>query len=75
MEQKKLDRINTLAKLSKERALTEQELEEQKLLREEYIIGYRNSLRSHLDSIVLVDKDGKREPLKERVKNNPEDKK
>ena len=45
MEKEKIDRINELARLSKERALTEDELREQKALREEYIKFFRASLR------------------------------
>lgn len=64
-----LNRINELAKLSKERELTPNELAEQKKLREEYIAGYRASLKGHLDNMVIVNKDGSREKVKDRVKN------
>ena len=45
MEKIKVDRINELARLSKERELTSEEREEQKLLREEYIAEVRRTLR------------------------------
>ena len=45
MDKKKIDRINELARLSKTRPLSESELSEQKLLREEYIKFFRASLR------------------------------
>ena len=45
MEKIKVDRINELARLSKERELTPQEREEQRLLREEYIAEVRRTLR------------------------------
>ena len=45
MEKIKVDRINELARLSKERPLTEEEKNEQKLLREEYIEEVRKTLR------------------------------
>ena len=55
MEQKKIDRINELARKSKAEGLTEAEQMEQKLLRAEYIEAYRQSLRSQLDAIVVKD--------------------
>ena len=45
MEKTKIDRINELARLSRERELTEQEREEQRLLREEYLAEVRKTLR------------------------------
>ena len=50
MEKEKIDRINELGRLSKERALTEEELSEQKRLREEYIAYFRSSLRGNTAS-------------------------
>ena len=48
MEKTKIDRINELGRLSKERELTPEEKEEQKLLREEYLKFFRASLREKL---------------------------
>ena len=45
MEKVKVDRINELARISKQRALTELEAAEQKALREEYIAEVRRTLR------------------------------
>jgi len=47
MEKKKVDRINELARLSKTRALTEQEAAEQKALREEYLKEFRAALKGN----------------------------
>ena len=44
-DQKKLDRINFLAKKNKEEGLTKQELEEREVLRKEYLENFR----AHLD--------------------------
>ncbi len=63
MEQSKIDRINELAHLSKERALTDAELEEQKKLRAEYIESYRRNLRGILDNTVIQYPDGTRKPV------------
>ena len=56
MDQKKLDRINELARKSKVEALTEEEKLEQKALREEYLAAIRRNFRQTLDSIEIVDK-------------------
>lgn len=58
MEQAKIDRINELAKKKKAEGLTEEELREQAALREEYIEGYRRSVRAHVEGIKIVDEDG-----------------
>lgn len=58
MEQAKIDRINELARKKKAEGLTEEELQEQAVLREEYIEGYRRSVRAHIEGIKVVDVDG-----------------
>ena len=45
MEKKKIDRINELGRLSKERELTEAEKNEQKELRDEYLKEVRTALK------------------------------
>lgn len=59
MEDKLIARINELAKKSREYPLSDDELAEQKTLREQYISGFRNSMISTLESISIVDKNGK----------------
>ena len=54
----KLNRINELARKAKAEGLTDAEREEQAKLRQEYIALVRMNLRSQLDSIDLVEKDG-----------------
>ncbi len=67
MEQKKIDRINELARKAKQPGgLTPAELEERDALRREYIQGFRTSLQAQLDNTVLVEPDGTRRPLKPR---------
>jgi len=56
MEKSKIDRINFLAKKSKEEGLSEGELAEQKALREEYLSAVRRNFRQTLESIEIVDK-------------------
>ena len=45
MEKIKIDRINELSSISKTRPLTDEEKEEQKKLREEYLAEVRKALR------------------------------
>ena len=58
MDQKKIDRINELAKKKKAEGLTPEEKVEQAKLREEYIEGYRRSVRHHIEGIKIVDEEG-----------------
>ena len=64
MEKEKLNRINELAKLSKERTLNEDEKAEQAALRQEYINEIRLSFGAMLDNTVIQDPDGSRNSLK-----------
>ena len=45
MDKAKIDRINELGRIAKQRELTEAEMEERKILREEYIAYVRSQLR------------------------------
>lgn len=63
MEQEKIDRINALAKKSKTVGLTAEEAQEQKMLRAEYIAGFRASLTGILDNTVIERPDRTREHL------------
>ena len=45
MEQSKIDRINELGRIAKERELTEEEKAERQQLRDEYIAWVRRQLR------------------------------
>lgn len=58
MEQSKIDRINILARKSRSGELTPEEQAEQRALREEYIKGFRRSLKSQLDNTVVLNPDG-----------------
>ena len=64
MEKKKLNRINELAKKSKEAPLTEEEEAEQAALRQEYINEIRLSFGAMLDNTVIQYPDGTRKSLK-----------
>ena len=65
MEKEKVDRINELARKAKSgQTLTQEELDEQKKLREEYIADFRRSFRGILDNTVIQYPDGSRKSLK-----------
>lgn len=59
----KIKRINELYHLSQERALTEEEKEEQAALRRAYIESVRANLRGQLENIEIVEADGSRTPV------------
>ena len=50
-----MNRINELARASKERALEEHEKTEQEALRSEYIEKFRENFRAHLERIEVKD--------------------
>ena len=63
MNQKRLDRINELARKQKTIGLTDEEKAEQKKLREEYLVDFRKTLRGQLENISFVEADGTITPL------------
>ncbi len=59
----KIKRINELYHKSQAEGLTDAEKEEQKQLRQDYILAIRGSIRSQLNNIDIVEKDGSITPL------------
>lgn len=55
VSKEKINRINELARISKERELSVLEKEEQQKLRKEYISSFRKSFAKQLENIELVD--------------------
>jgi uncharacterized protein YnzC (UPF0291/DUF896 family) len=55
LDQKKMNRINELARKSKTCELCEDEKLEQRRLREEYLIKFREVFRARLKTIEIVD--------------------
>jgi len=67
MEQKKIDRINELARRVKAgETLTPEELAERDALRREYIGSVKASLAGQLDNTWIVGPDGTKRKLKKR---------
>lgn len=58
MDEKKIERINELARKSKAEGLTDAEKKEQQLLRQEFLAAVRKNLKSQLDSIDMQEADG-----------------
>lgn len=69
MDDKKIKRINELAKKSKAEGLTASEKEEQQLLRQEYLMSVRSNLKNQLNQIDVVNPDGSVVNLGEQYKN------
>lgn len=55
LEEKKMQRINELARKKKSQGLSEKESAEQKSLREEYLKSFRKSFRNQLENIEWTD--------------------
>ena len=66
MDQKKIDRINELARKAKVQELTPEELEERTQLRNEYIAAYKRNLVATLENVRLVDEKGNKSPLRKK---------
>lgn len=66
MDQKKIDRINFLARKSRLEELTPQEKTEQAALRQEYRNSVVRSLTSQLENAYIVEKDGSKHKVTRR---------
>ncbi len=69
MDKKKLDRISELARISKERKLSESELIEQKTLRDEYRKGFVRNLTNQLENTKILNPDGTITNVRDLKKN------
>lgn len=68
MEHKKIERINELTRLSRERELTQDEKVEREALRKEYLDGFRENMKAILDNTYIQRPDGSKEQLKQKKK-------
>ena len=66
MEQVKIDRINELAKLAKQRELTPAEAEERAALRKEFLADFKKNLTDTLDNTYIVDEKGNKVKLEKK---------
>lgn len=56
VSEKDIERINFLARKSKNEGLTASEKEEQQKLRKAYVEAFKANLKSQLDNVEIVDK-------------------
>lgn len=68
MDEKKIERINELARLAKQRELTQEEQTERNALRREYIDSFKASLRGTLDNTVIQYPDGTKKKVQPKNK-------
>ncbi len=59
MEQKKLDRISELTRISRERELRPEEQTERQALRQEYLAEWRTGAQATLNSVYIEDEKGR----------------
>lgn len=69
MNQEKIQRINQLAKLAKERTLTSEEEGERALLRQEYVASVKASLTAQLEQTYFLEADGSHQKLEKKKKD------
>ena len=74
MENSKINRINELAKLAKERDLTAEEITERDALRKEYIAEWRRGAEQVLDNTYVIGPDGVKRKLEKKRDKEPEGK-
>ncbi len=72
MDQKKIDRISELTRISRERELTPEEQQERAILRGEYIEAFKQSLVSSLDNTYIVDEKGNKRKVERKAKKKNE---
>lgn len=70
MTEELLSRINYLAQKSKTEGLTEEEKEEQKNLRMQYIAEFRQGMQNTLDNVYIMDKDGQKKKIQKKDSSN-----
>ena len=66
MKQELIDRINFLAKKSREEGLNQAEKAEQAKLRQEYIAAFRQGFMNTMENVYVVDKDGKEKTIEKK---------
>lgn len=69
MEQKKIDRINELARKQKSVGLNDEEKAEQHVLRREYIESFKLSLTGQLENLYIVEPDGTKRKVTKKDEN------
>lgn len=68
MDEKKVERINELSRLARERELTAEEQAERAQLRAEYVASFKASLTGILDNTVIQYPDGSKKKVEHKEK-------
>ncbi len=66
MTNNKLERINELARIARERELTPEEIAERELLRKEYLAEWRLGAEQVLENTYIVDRNGVKKKLRKK---------
>lgn len=66
MDQEKINRINELTQISRQRELTGKEVAERKKLRTEYLADWRRGAENSLNSVVILNPDGSKHKLRRK---------
>ena len=66
MTKEQIERINELARTSRERALTDEEKAEQAALRRQYIDEFKANVKATLDNTWIQEPDGTKRPLRQK---------
>lgn len=66
MTEELIRRINELAKKSRNEGLSPEEKEEQERLRKEYIKMFRQGVENTMESVYIVDKNGKKKKVEKK---------
>ncbi len=69
MTEEKIKRINELARKQKTEGLTEEEKQEQYILRREYIESFKRSLVGQLENTYIVEPDGTKRKVTRKNEN------
>ncbi|MBE7030991.1 MAG: DUF896 domain-containing protein [Ruminococcaceae bacterium] len=68
MTEQLIQRINELAKKSREMGLSEEEKQEQATLRAKYIQMFRQGMENTMSSVYIMDKDGNKKKVEKKTK-------
>ncbi len=66
MKSELIDRINFLAKKSRDEGLTDTEKSEQAKLRQEYIRGFRQGFMNTMENVYVVDENGNEKKIEKK---------
>ena len=61
-----IERINFLARKSREEGLSPEEKAEQQKLRQQYIAGFRQGMQNTLENVYIVDEDGNKRKVEKK---------